>query len=115
MATHGLVHGALSGNCVHLCVDMQRLFAPGLPWALPWLEQVLPKVDALCAHRPERTVFTRFVPPQRASAAIGSWARYCQRWEAVTGEALGPEALRLVAKGGAGAVALIPARRGPRR
>ncbi|UOK72376.1 cysteine hydrolase family protein [Ancylobacter polymorphus] len=96
MAARGLIHGPLGANCLHLCVDMQRLFAPGSPWTVPWLEKVLPAVEALCAHRPERTVFTRFVPPQRASDAIGSWARYYQRWEAVTGEALGPEAVRLV-------------------
>lgn len=96
MAAHGLVHGPLGANCLHLCVDMQRLFAPGSPWAVPWLEKVLPAVEALCAHRPERTVFTRFVPPQRLGEAVGSWARYYQRWECVTGEALGPEAVRLV-------------------
>jgi nicotinamidase-related amidase len=96
MAALGLIHGPLGANCLHLCVDMQRLFAPGSPWAVPWLEKVLPAVEALCAHRPERTVFTRFVPPQRPSDAVGSWARYYQRWESVTGEALGPEAVRLV-------------------
>lgn len=96
MAAHGLVHGPLGTNCLHLCVDMQRLFAPGSPWAVPWLEKVLPAVEALCAHRPERTVFTRFVPPQRPGEAVGSWTRYYQRWECVTGEALGPEFVRLV-------------------
>lgn len=96
MAAHGLVHGPLGANCLHLCVDMQRLFAPGSPWAVPWLEKVLPAVEALCAHRPERTVFTRFVPPQRPGEAVGSWTRYYQRWECVTGEALGPEFVRLV-------------------
>lgn len=96
MAAHGLVHGPLGANCLHLCVDMQRLFAPGSPWAVPWLEKVLPAVEALCEHRPERTVFTRFVPPQRPGEAVGSWTRYYQRWECVTGEALGPEFVRLV-------------------
>ena len=36
MAARGLVHGPLGENCLHLCVDMQRLFALGGPWAVPW-------------------------------------------------------------------------------
>lgn len=96
MAARGLVHGPLGANAVHLCVDMQRLFGPSYPWAVPWLEKVLPAVAALCAHRPERTVFTRFVPPRRPEEARGSWARYYQRWASVTGEAIGPDAARLV-------------------
>lgn len=96
MAARGLVHGPLGDTCLHLCVDMQRLFGAGSPWAVPWLNKVLPAVEALCAHRPDRTVFTRFVPPRRASDATGSWARYYQRWEAVTGEAIGADATRLV-------------------
>ncbi|WP_371348180.1 cysteine hydrolase family protein [Ancylobacter sp. IITR112] len=96
MAALGLVHGPLGANALHLCVDMQRLFGPGSPWAVPWLEKVLPKVDALCTHKPERTAFTRFIPPPRPGDAIGSWARYYQRWEAVTGEAIGADMTRLV-------------------
>ena len=30
-----LVHGPLGASAVHLCVDMQRLFADGSPWATP--------------------------------------------------------------------------------
>ena len=26
----------------HLCIDMQNLFAPGAPWATPWMERVMP-------------------------------------------------------------------------
>jgi hypothetical protein len=31
-------------NTIHLCVDMQNLFAPGGPWATPWMEKTLPSV-----------------------------------------------------------------------
>ncbi|WP_026291373.1 cysteine hydrolase family protein [Ancylobacter sp. FA202] len=96
MAARGLVHGPLGANTLHVCVDMQRLFGPGFPWAMPWLEKVLPLVESLCAQKPERTVFTRFVPPRRPDEARGGWARYYQRWAAVTGEAIGPDAARLV-------------------
>jgi nicotinamidase-related amidase len=36
--------GAYAAN---LCIDMQNLFAPGGPWATPWMERVAPFVAAL--------------------------------------------------------------------
>ena len=36
----GFIHGPLGADCLHLCVDMQRLFGPGSAWAAPWLETV---------------------------------------------------------------------------
>ena len=63
-------------NAVHLCVDMQNLFAPGGPWPTPWMEKALPSVAQLAAHSPERTVFTRFIPPASASEAGGMWHEY---------------------------------------
>jgi nicotinamidase-related amidase len=53
--------GAYAAN---LCIDMQNLFAPGGPWATPWMERVAPFVAALVERAPERTIFTRFIPPQ---------------------------------------------------
>ena len=38
--------------------DMQRIFAPGGPWATPWMERVLPVVTSIASRFPERTVFT---------------------------------------------------------
>ena len=57
----------------HLCIDMQNLFAPGGPWATPWMERVAPFVAALVEHAPERTIFTRFIPPQTKELARGIW------------------------------------------
>jgi nicotinamidase-related amidase len=48
---------------IHLCVDMQNLFAADGPWPTPWMEKVLPTIVRLAEHAPERTVFTRFIPP----------------------------------------------------
>ena len=39
MAAAGLQHGPLGKKCLHVCVDMQRLFAAGGPWPIPWLER----------------------------------------------------------------------------
>ena len=96
MAAHGLVHGPLGAGCVHLCVDMQRLFAPGSPWAVPWLPEVLPAIEAICALHPQRTVFTRFIPAARAGEGRGTWARYYDRWADITLERIGPDAVRLM-------------------
>jgi nicotinamidase-related amidase len=82
-------------NAVHLCVDMQNLFAPGGPWPTPWMEKALPSVAQLAAHSPERTVFTRFIPPASASEAGGMWHEYYKKWENVTRDRLSPDILEL--------------------
>lgn len=84
MAAKGLIHGPLGDTCLHLCVDMQRLFAPGGPWAVPWTQKVLPAIEQLCARHPERTVFTRFVPVSRPGEGRGMWAHYYRRWASAT-------------------------------
>ena len=38
----GLFPYPLTAKTVHLCLDMQRIFAPEGPWATPWMERVLP-------------------------------------------------------------------------
>lgn len=88
-------HGELPRETVHVCLDMQRLFARGGPWAAPWFERVLPRVRALAWARPESTVFTRFIPPQRAEDAPGAWAAVYRRWPQVTREQLDPALLEL--------------------
>jgi nicotinamidase-related amidase len=91
----GKLLSSLGPSAVHLCVDMQNLFAPGAPWATPWMERVLPLVIALVAHAPERTVFTRFIPPQNKQSARGVWKTYYEKWECVTRERLDPHLLEL--------------------
>jgi len=83
-------------NAAHLCIDMQNLFAPGAPWATPWMERVLPMTVQLIAHAPERTIFTRFIPPQNKEAARGVWRAYYEKWECVTRDQLAPHLLDLV-------------------
>jgi nicotinamidase-related amidase len=83
-------------DAVHLCVDMQRLFAKGGLWETPWMERVLPTIEAAVALCPERTVFTRFIPPENADKAPGQWRQYYRRWSAATREYLDPFQLDLV-------------------
>jgi len=88
--------GPLGHGTVHLCIDMQCLFAPGGPWETPWMTRVLPVVAALAAFRPERTIFTRFIPPRRPEEMPGTWRRYYGVWREVTRERVDPALLGLV-------------------
>jgi nicotinamidase-related amidase len=83
-------------HAAHLCIDMQRLFEPGSPWATPWMERVTPQVAALAQHAPARTVFTRFIPPRTKHDVRGIWRAYYEKWEYVTREKLDPALLELV-------------------
>jgi nicotinamidase-related amidase len=84
MSKHGLVHGPLGGEALHLCVDMQGLFAAGGPWAVPWLEAILPAICELAGRHAERTIFTRFVPVRDPAEAVGMWRNYYRKWQDVT-------------------------------
>jgi nicotinamidase-related amidase len=86
----------LTERSVHLCVDMQRLFSAGGPWPTPWMDKVLPVVVALASRHPERTLFTRFIPPERPEQMPGMWRRYYARWRVATREVVPLELLELM-------------------
>jgi nicotinamidase-related amidase len=71
-------------NWVHICVDMQAVFADDTPWQAPWLNKVLPAVEALVDRAPHRTIFTRFMPPETPEQAHGAWQQYYRHWENMT-------------------------------
>ena len=75
---------------------MQTLFAERTDWHVPWLQRVLPMVTRLAEARRERTVFTRFVPPEQPEDAVGAWRRYYAHWRDMTGERLDPRLIQLV-------------------
>jgi nicotinamidase-related amidase len=86
----------LTARSVHLCIDMQRLFTADGPWPTPWMDRVLPTVVRIAERFPERTVFTRFLPPVRADDMPGTWRRYYEKWQDTTREKLDPRLLELV-------------------
>ena len=86
----------LTERTVHLCIDMQRIFAPGGPWVTPWMERVLPVVAEIAGRFPERTVFTRFITPQQPEGMPGTWQRYYRRWRETTRDRIDPSLLELV-------------------
>ncbi|MEQ1956305.1 isochorismatase family cysteine hydrolase [Mesorhizobium sp. CN2-181] len=92
----GLRFGPLRGRWVHLCVDMQRMFAELTEWHTPWMERVLPNVVAIVELDPTRTIFTRFIPPQSLDDVAGAWRRYYRKWETMTRDRLDTQLIDLV-------------------
>jgi nicotinamidase-related amidase len=60
------------------------------------MDRVLPVVSALAGRFPERTVFTRFIPPEKPEDTPGLWRSYYVRWRNVTREHLPPALLELM-------------------
>jgi nicotinamidase-related amidase len=84
------------GNWRHLCIDMQRMFSEDTPWKVTWMDRVLPQVLELTAIYPERTIFTRFMPPDTAASATGMWRHYYEKWWMMTGDHLAPDMAELL-------------------
>ena len=94
MGEDGLPHGALGNSSLHVCVDMQRLFAEQTDWHTPWMMRIVPQIARLAASRP--TIFTRFIPADRPGEGEGNWRRYYERWASMTIERLGAPMIELV-------------------
>ena len=99
----GVMHGPIGPGAVHLCVDMQRLFSEDGPWPTPWMSRVLPVVGELARWSPERTIFTRYIPPAHPEEMPGRWQALYRHWREVTRTHLDrvllellPELVRLV-------------------
>jgi nicotinamidase-related amidase len=91
-----LRYGTPGETAVHLCVDMQRMFAANTDWKMPWLSRVLPNIVAITAAHPARTIFTRFIPARERRQGAGMWRHYYERWESMTIDRIGPEMVDLV-------------------
>ncbi|MGV0912530.1 cysteine hydrolase family protein [Martelella sp. FOR1707] len=83
-------------NWRHICVDAQRMFAEDTPWHLPWMAKVLPQLLEVSANHVDRTIFTRFIPPQRKEDLTGGWKVYYQKWWMMAGEHLPQEMVELM-------------------
>jgi nicotinamidase-related amidase len=90
------MHELAGKNAVHVCVDMQRMFAEPTPWYAPWLMGVLPAVETLVELHPARTIFTRFIPRQSEEDAPGAWKSYYRKWATMTRERMPAELMALV-------------------
>ncbi|YCI04761.1 cysteine hydrolase [Ensifer sp. D2-11] len=80
----------------HLCIDMQRMFAEDTPWQVTWMPKVFDQVVEIAARFPERTIFTRFVPPSAPEELPGMWRAYYEKWPMMTTTQLDPVLVDLV-------------------
>ncbi len=80
----------------HLCLDMQKLFAPEGPWPTPWMEKALPNIARVAEAFGAATVFTRFIPAQHPDEEVGTWRGYYQHWSGLTLEQMDTRLLDLV-------------------
>ena len=92
----GLIRGPLTRTTMHLCIDMQEMFAQDTPWHTPWMKRVLPKVTQIAEAHPEQTIYTRFIPPAEPEDLTGSWRVFYQRWRDMTTTRIDPAFLDLV-------------------
>jgi len=83
-------------NAVHLCIDMQNVFAKGGVWETPWMEKVLPVIADIAARYSEWTIFTRFITPERPEDRAGQWQAYFAKWRCATRSELRPGDLEIV-------------------
>ena len=86
----------LDQTAVHIAIDMQRLFAEPGPWCVPWMEKILPHVAEIATRHPERTIFTRFIPPGEPEQMPGAWQDYYRHWRAMTRACLDERLLELM-------------------
>jgi len=87
---------AIGADAVHVCVDIQRLFAEKTDWHTASIPDILPAIVRLTEHAPQRTVFTRFTTPERPEDALGHWRAYYEHWKSVTTGVIGPDIIDLV-------------------
>ena len=95
MSEADLKFGPLDGRCVHLCIDMQRVFAEPTAWQAPWLPAILPLVQEITARHRGGPSSPASLPP-RPPGGTRTWKRYYERWAEMTIEKLGQEMLDLV-------------------
>ncbi|SED12545.1 hypothetical protein SAMN05444164_3773 [Bradyrhizobium erythrophlei] len=46
-------------DAVHLCIDVQNIFASGGLWQTSWMERVLPMIVSIVSRYQARATFTR--------------------------------------------------------
>ena len=67
------------------------MFAEATDWKMPWLPRALPNILAATAARPEKTLFTRFIPARKPGQGACTWRHYYERWGSMTIDIIGPD------------------------
>ena len=88
--------GPIPSSALHLVVDMQELFRSHPEWGTQSVTTIIPPIQRLLAARPDNAYFSRFIPPQHADQADGTWRRFYRRWSSVTLDRLDPAQIEVV-------------------
>ncbi|MDR6759501.1 nicotinamidase-related amidase [Mycoplana sp. BE70] len=72
------------------------MFAEDTPWKVAWMPKVADEIAEVASRYPERTVFTRFIPPSSPDELPGAWRAYYEKWPMMTRSRVNPELLDLV-------------------
>ncbi len=92
----GLKFGPLGKNSIHLCIDMQLMFAFETKWASESIWKALPGVVAVCSRYAARTVFTRFLCPQNLDETSGQWTHFYADATEMLGGNMNPQLMDLL-------------------
>ena len=92
----GLKFGALGPNTLHLCIDMQLMFALETKWASEAIWRALPGILKIGERYASKTVFARFVCPRDLSETTGQWTRFYADAEGMLSNNLHPSMMELL-------------------
>ncbi len=92
----GLKFGPVGPGAIHLCVDMQLMFAVGTKWSTPAIWDAVPAIKSICARFAAHTIFTRFICPHDLSETSGQWTRFYAESTSMLCNAMNPAMLGLL-------------------
>jgi nicotinamidase-related amidase len=80
MVDYNVRFGAIEDNALHVAIDMQRIFAEPGRFYCEEFSSIVPVVSNITAHKPENTVFTRFVDRNRDELPRTVWQENYRQW-----------------------------------
>ena len=92
----GLKFGALGPKTMHLCIDMQLMFALETKWASEAIWRALPAILEISARYTSQTAFTRFICPRDLRETTGRWTRFYADAEGMLSSNLHPSMMGLL-------------------
>ena len=92
----GLKFGALGSKTLHLCIDMQLMFALETKWASEAIWRALPGILKISDRYTSKTVFTRFICPRELNETTGQWTRFYADAEGMLFNNLHPSMMELL-------------------
>jgi nicotinamidase-related amidase len=92
----GLRFGALGPTTLHICIDMQLMFALETKWASEAIWRALPAILEISGQYTSQTVFTRFICPRDLSETAGQWTCFYADAEGMLSSKLHPSMMDLL-------------------